>query len=843
IELGEIEARLGAHPAIAEAHVLVDEAGPTKVLVAALRPAGAAPEAEELRRFLGGSLPEYMVPARFAFRESFPTTANGKVDRKALLEALREEVTLRSEAAPAPEGQPRTREEEVLLEIWSRLLAPGGTRPLSVHDNFFELGGDSIVAIQVISQARKAGLKLGTPKSLLQNPTVARLAALAPTSTHLAEAEPPETPAAAEPARAVEEAQTLEGPVPLSPIQASFFELGGPFHHFHQSMLLEVPGNLNPGTLEQALGILVRHHDALRLSFSNLGGGWQQFYGEVQGTEGLLEVQGLDEATPDESVAARVRTRGAEVKAEMDLDRPPLLKALLFKRGKRHPGRLLLVVHHLVVDGVSWHLLLEDLRTVYQALALGETPSLAAKTASFQEWSTFLSRLAASAEIRADLATWERVLAKGERLDLLPQAGAAMGLAGEAGRAEVFLDAETTEALLVHLPASRGCRINDVLLSALARGLAAWSRQEGRGTGDLLVSLESHGREEIPVGRDAPAPDVSGTVGWFTAVFPVRLETQGSALEGLESAGACLRSTPHEGLSYGLLRYLLPQTARRLAALPGPQVSFNYLGRYGELGGDWRYSFEDHGPDQAPERRRSHHLEIDGAVVGGRLGLRLAYSPCFPAASMEGLLEHYRRALLELLGKDLGPRGGKDGEEAPGLSSREPEVAAGAFYLTSLSNEDQAELEQRFPGLEDVYPSSPLQEGLLFQTLLEAQRPVYFVQLSAVLEGPLDTQLLRRAWQEVLERHAVLRSALVAGEKRPLQVVLSRMDLPWEEVELPEAPGDSPDEPLDRWLTTDRQSPLDPARPPVFRLALLRLSPERHALVFSSHHILLDGWS
>jgi aryl carrier-like protein len=384
--------------------------------------------------------------------------------------------------------------EQALAEIWCEVL---GVEQVGVHDNFFHLGGDSILSIQVVSKARQAGFQL-TPKQLFQHPTIAQLAEVAGTTIHI--------PA---------EQGQVSGPVPLIPIQHWFFEqeLAQP-QHFNQALLLESRQGLDAELLETAIGHLLEHHDGLRLRFRRVEDGWQQFHQEAT-DETPLSVIDLRQL-PAEEVAERLEAEATQLQASLSLGQGPLLRAALFELGGGGGERLLLVIHHLVVDGVSWRILLEDLQTAYQQLSRGERVRLPAKTTSFKRWAELLKEYAESESVGQELSYWE---GEGRRQvkDIPVDYEGGHNSETSVSSVTVRLSEEETRILLQEVPEVYHTEINDVLLTALVEAYGKWS-----GEGRLLVDLEGHGREEL--GEEV---DVSRTVGWFTTMYPVRLEIKG----------------------------------------------------------------------------------------------------------------------------------------------------------------------------------------------------------------------------------------------------------------------------------------------------------------------------
>jgi amino acid adenylation domain-containing protein/non-ribosomal peptide synthase protein (TIGR01720 family) len=607
IELGEVEAALRECAGVAQAAVVVRQDAPgVRRLAAYFVARDPAPTPQELRAHLSARLPDFMTPATFTRLEALPMTPNGKVDRSAL---------------PAPEAaageqpayvEPRTAEERTLAGIWQQVL---GLERVGVEDNFFELGGDSILSIQVIARAREAGLQF-TPKQLFQNPTIAKLAALGGGKAVAAEQ------------------GAVEGPVPATPIQRWFLEQDLPeAHHWNQAVLLKVTQPLDEERLRRAVRTLIAHHDALRLRLTDDGL-------RNAAPTGEAPVEWIDASgVPEREQEAFLVRRAAGLQASLNLRTGPLIRVAYFEMGPGRPARLLIVIHHLCVDGVSWRILLEDFQRAYEGLPLP------AKTTSYREWARRLTELAHSERLQQELRYW---------IELNSGAAAALPLDhsdGENTEASVdhvaiSFDPSETEALVRGMPAAFGAEIHEALLSALGAALCEWT-----GSPSVLVDVEGHGRE--PIFDDV---DVSRTVGWFTSLFPVRLGAgrPASVVEMLRAVRDELRQMPNRGLGYGVLRYMDGQgSSRQLRELPQPQVSFNYLGQFDQLlppDAPLKPAGESAGPVHSPQARRSHLLEISGGISGGCLRLDWMYSrEVHERATIERLAGAFGERLRELI--------------------------------------------------------------------------------------------------------------------------------------------------------------------------------------------------
>jgi amino acid adenylation domain-containing protein/non-ribosomal peptide synthase protein (TIGR01720 family) len=817
VEPREIEEALRAHPGVREAVVLAateearEQEASGRLVAYVATGSGAAPAPAELRSFLKERLPDYMVPAAFAFLAALPLTANGKVDRRALAQiAPRIEQAEREAARAAP---PLSQAEEVLVAIWKQVLR---LQDVGVDDNFFGLGGDSILGIQVLALARKAGLRLH-PRQIVEHPTVAGLAAVA---------ERISAPAA--------RPEPVAGRVPLTPIQEWFFARGlvKP-EHYNLTVLLEKRpasdgARLAPRWLRRALLSLAAHHEALRIRFEPPAAerpSWRQFVEPAPRPVPLLEVDLA--ALPADRFRPALETAAARLQEGLDLARPPLLRAALFSAGEGAPDRLLLMAHHLIVDGVSWRILLEDLETAYRQLARGEGIALPHRTSSLRSWAESLVEHARSPSVQAQTAFW---------LDLLRQPVSPLPVDRSAGTDDVrssrvvavALDADETRALLQDVPRAYRTQINDALLTALVEAFAEWT-----GARRLLVDLEGHGRAELAHGLDT-----SRTVGWFTAVYPVLLDLEGITAPGpaLKAVKERLRSIPDQGLGYGLARYLGggEAAAPALGALPAAEVIFNYLGQLDQTVGEdrlFRGAAESAGPSRSSGQARSHLLEISAGVTGGCLRAAWIYSASrHLPPTIERLAASFVGALRRIIAH---------------CRTAEAGYTPSDFPLARLDQEGLDRIAAAVPaGFEDLYPTSPVQQGMLFHTLQAPESGVYVVQLGLLLEADLDLAAFEDAWQQVMDRHAILRTAFVWPDgETPLQVVHARARPAWERHDWR---GLAAPEQRARWaafLAADRRRGFDVAAAPLLRLAMIRLGERRSRFLWSHHHVLLDGWS
>ncbi len=486
------------------------------------------------------------------------------------------------------------------------------------------MGGDSIISIQAIAQANQVGLRL-TPKQIFEHQTIAKLAVVAQTTTSKTELEQ----------------GLVIGSVPLTPIQHSFFaqNISEP-HHWNQSFLLELQQWIDPTLLQQVIQYLLSHHDALRLHFRPEVDGWQSFNAGVDKEIPFTKFDFSNLA--HEQQKAAIEAKATELQASLDLSNSPLLRVALFNLGSHQNSRLLIIIHHLAVDGVSWRILLSDLQTALKQLQQNEAIHLPAKTTSFQQWANHLQKYARIETLHSQLDYW---CSESRKLTSLPvDYMGDLKTVSTSKTLSVFLNQAETIALLQQVPAVYQTQVNDVLLTALTKTFAEWTGEQ-----TLLVNLEGHGREDI-----FSDVDLSRTVGWFTTVFPVllSLENTFNVDDALKAIKEQLRKIPNRGFDYGVLRYLCSDTIETLAAMPPAQVCFNYLGQFDQVLQSSLFTIapESSGITRSPLGNRRYLLEINGFVTGGCLQLDWTYSAeIHKHATVSSLAKNFVQALREII--------------------------------------------------------------------------------------------------------------------------------------------------------------------------------------------------
>jgi amino acid adenylation domain-containing protein/non-ribosomal peptide synthase protein (TIGR01720 family) len=637
IELGEIESALTAHPDVAETAVIApeDENGNKRLAAYVVLRAGATASAEALGAWLSQRLPNYMMPSSIIELAAMPVNVSGKADIAALSSVTANRTREKKEVS----AEPRNEAEATLAEIWKEVLR---IERVGIFDNFFEQGGDSILSLQVVARAREAGLRI-TSRQVFEQQTIAQLASVA---------------------------KDLEGrnglpeaisTFPLTPIQRWFFDQSFvDAHHFNQAVLLELKPSVTPQRLTSALDFLIRKHDALRLQFHRELTDMIATIASVDSIPTAVELVDFRGLPLDEQQSA-IERRSAEFQASLSLECGQITRMVLFRLNDES-ARLLWVIHHLAVDAVSWGILLRDLEVALSTSSNDKRPEPVRPSISFSAWAHGLAQYANSHACEREIDYWLQLRRK--RISPLPldngTANRKEQSRGTAGVIMAELTVEETASLIDGIVTAKQCGMNDVLLTTLVRAFIDWT-----GERQLLVEIESHGRDEI-----LPGIDLSGTVGWFTTVYPVYLtgDERVPALEDLRSIQGQLRSIPCKGFHYGILRYLHQETSvrDRIGSLPQAEVLFNYFGRLDlslpESPLLLRRAHEQPGPMSSPLQRRTHLIEINTWISNHRLTAAWGYHPkLHNPATIERLSSAFAGELRSLIASIELPSAEKDG--------------------------------------------------------------------------------------------------------------------------------------------------------------------------------------
>ncbi|MEU5404189.1 amino acid adenylation domain-containing protein [Streptomyces sp. NPDC005963] len=840
IEPAEVEAVCELYPGIREAVVIsreVPSGGHQLVAYVVHEGDGAVPDdgaggvgdvdvqagasAAELRRFVAARLPDYMVPSAFVTVGRMPLGPTGKLDRSAL---------------PEPEfvgevyRKPRTESEAIIVAAYVDVL---GVERVGIDDDFFAVGGDSLRSIQVVARARARGLKL-TTREIFECRTAARLAEVASDRQDL-------VPALAE------DASGGVGAMPLQPVARQVFEHGGGMNRFAMALALELPAGIDENGLAATLDAVLDRHDLLR---AQLVRGYDPNLevrpaGAVRAADLIRRVpcDGLDEP----SSLQTAKTELDEAAGRLDPEAGTMAQFVWFDTASG-AGRLLLVLHHLVVDGVSWRILMSDLAEAWQHVHSGRSPELPAVGTSARRWALALQDEALTPEREAELPYWQDLLETPT-----PPLGTrafdpAVDVMSTVDTVRVQLPAEVTEAVLTKLPAAFKGTGTDVLLAALGLAVNRWRGAES----PTLVRLEGHGREEGIV----PGADLSRTVGWFTSMYPARIDVRGADLTDVLAGGPAtgtaikqvkeqLRQIPDKGVGYALLRHLNPETAGQLADHRMPQIGFNYLGRISDTDVPEHLRAQGWGP--APwsaelipaldeDQPALSALEVNSLATDTADGPRLQTAFMFPTGALSRERVHELADLwVEVL----------HGMAAHATRSQVGGLTPSDAPLVVVKQDEIEAWETRYGRLTEVWPQSPGQSGIQFQAAMaEDSYDVYHMQLVLHLSGHVDPARMRAAGQAMLERYPNLRAAFgstAVGD--PVQVLPDHVTLPWRHIDVTGQNGADQDAALDTFLAEDRAHRLDPARPPLFRLGLITHGSQQAKLIITAHHTVFDGWS
>ncbi|WP_425430497.1 non-ribosomal peptide synthase/polyketide synthase [Chitinophaga niastensis] len=799
IETGEIENVLLQYEWVSEA-VVVAKPGEHPYLVAYIVPNGVFNK-EGIFTWLQQKLPAYMIPALLQEMDHLPLTINGKIDRKALPEP--------GITADQQYVAPRNETEKVLAGIWISLL---GIEQVSIYDNFFELGGDSIITIQVVSRAKRAGYEFH-PRDLFIYQTISGLASFLKGKKNNT---------------IYGEQGLLTGSSGLLPIQEAYFDAENTGTiHFNQSVLLGIDKRISAPVLSAVIAQLVQHHDALRFVYTAEDGNWTQTYGTA---EGKLEITDLQQVLSDK-LAETITIYGNDYQRSLDITKGGLMKAvLLLTPSYERYNRLLLVIHHLGVDGVSWRILLEDMQLLLQQAGASAADIPEHKTSSYRQWRQALEQYSQRKRLLKQKDYWQQVTQSYFPLRVDKPFTGKVTMA-DTGTYIIRLGSLQTGRLLKEAPLAYHTEINDILLSALALTLSEWNQQS-----DIVIGLEGHGREDI-----MPGIDTSRTIGWFSNMYPVLLQVKAGITKGelLKSTKEQLRKITDKGIGYGVLKYI--NKADFLQGNDPWDVVFNYLGQSDNVVGGTGYLTgvsESPGTTISADFPMRDKLRINSIIQDGELVLQWGYSnKHYEPGTVQHLAETYLSHLEAII--------------LHCINQSQPAFTPSDYGLgAEVSNED---LDRFLDGsqyhfrnrdqIAGLYRLSHLQEGMLFHSLYNKQAGTFIRQLSCDLLN-LDEKAFCKSWEHLLQQHSILRSAFYHNELNiPIQCVYRQVTLPVITLDYSRMDEAAQLEAIKAYEAADRSKGFDFREPPLVRISLIYLGGGHHRLLWTIHHIILDGWS
>lgn len=792
IELGEIENQLLALPEVDAAVVLLrkDRASQAQ-LIGYVEVRGHENDSlltEKIKSYLATQLPEYMIPAMLICIDKMPLTTNGKIDKNSLPHP---DIQLETNKYIAPKNEI----ENNLVNVWSDVLQIPANK-ISTDANFFELGGDSILSIQAVSRAAEVNVRLSV-KLLFDYQTVATLAPKVEQSKvfHIDQFE-------------------MVGEQTLLPIQHFFFENKEGVHHYNHAILLDTPKDFSIEMLRDFCRHLYQRHDCLRMRFHRIQQDWQATYHSF--TETMLE-QSLHRVSLAEQDFCKLSLHADKFHSSLCLQKGPLFSAVLFTNA-RQQSRLLLIVHHLLVDGVSWRIIIEDFERLYLQRKKQQKLSLAGKTHSFQSWGNFLLDLSNSKEIKQEISYWNKIVNRSyaDNSHRIKEAKSYRGTA----ECRFELDTVITDSLLKQAPAAYRTQVNELLLSALLLGYFHWCGQK-----TVRIDLESHGRHEL-----SSDFDLSQTVGWFTSIFPMALETDAMELSQLICyVKETYRTVPNHGLGFGLLKYL--SQSEELEGCENSTILFNYLGQINSNSSKdsaFTIASGDVGQCIDSNRQVSHEISISGMVMDGRLAFRTTYVKSrYSTESIEALSKAFEQAIKNIVHHCLSADAGR--------------LTPSDFPLCRLEQSEIDSWQQDF-AVEDIYPATAMQQGMLYHSILEPS--AYVTQVMLSLGGDTNISAFKQAWQLVIARNSVLRTAFVSSQDGQMQQLIERsVELPWQQDDLSGITEQARQAQIESYRLSDRTLGFNIECAPLIRFKLWQLSDDGYQLLITNHHVLWDGWS
>ncbi|BFH69022.1 hypothetical protein J27TS7_06760 [Paenibacillus dendritiformis] len=746
----------------------------------------------ELKEILSKQLPSYMIPSYFVQIEQIPLTPNGKIDRKAL---------------PVPKGNmksethyvaPRTTIEQALVEVWQNVL---GVRPIGVFDNFYNLGGDSIKSIQVSSRMYQAGYGVEM-RHLLKYPTIAELSMYV------------------QPTTVVSDQGEIVGAVPLTPIQSWFFESNFEDQYFNQAMMLYKEGRFDIALLRNVMTHISKHHDALRSVFAERNNKVEM---NIRGSEeGTLYTLDVFDFQNEEDLANTIEITANTIQSSMNIGEGPMMKLGLFRCA--HGDHLLIVIHHLVIDMVSWRILLEDFATLYGQIENGNAIQVPQKSDSYKLWSKRLSEYAEGSEIKKELMYWEHIEQTVQHK--LPK---------DYENNVVFYDSsdviaiqwseQETASLLKNSNQAYNTEINDLLLTALAIAVHKWT-----GIEEILLSLEGHGRETI-----MPDLDVTRTIGWFTSQYPVLLPLKPNhdLSSHIKTVKEVLRAIPNKGIGYGILRYISNCWDRH--EYLKPEIRFNYLGQFDqdfELSG-LKVSEYSIGSVVSGKTIRMNMLDITGLVQNGRLTFKIDYS-----------LKQYRNETIHQFANWI-----KESLQdiIHHCASKETvELTPSDLTLKGMTTEELTQVIEQtsyIGEIEDLYELTPLQKGMLFHSMKDSHAGAFFEQLSFDLHVQLNVKAWVKSYEALMKTHSILRSNVYQGWKdTPLQIIYKQKACEWLFEDLRSLSFEEREKHLASYMITNKARGFKLEKDTLSRIAIMQTDNHTYRVIWSFHHIIMDGW-
>ncbi|WP_143323894.1 non-ribosomal peptide synthetase, partial [Clostridium sp. BL-8] len=793
IEIGEIENKFLKIEDIKEAVVIAKKDKNENAYLCAYITTERELDVSSIKEELAKELPNYMLPKYIMKIDKLPLTPNGKVDKRALPEIDMSKVAQTEYKAPESET------EKILVEAWKAVLE---IERIGINDNYYELGGDSIKSIQIVSRLHSYGIKLEI-KDLMKYQTIEELSKHVKYSNVKADQ------------------GVIEGEVYHSPIQKWFFDNEFAVeNHFNQAFMFDKNDGIDEQILKKAFIEIMKHHDVLRMIYTKEDNKIKQVNRNIEKVENMftLNVYNLENA---EDYKTEIEALTNKMQEGMDLENGILVKLGLFKTSEG--DHLLIAIHHMIIDGISWRILLEDLENAYGSVESGKVVVLPEKTTSYKVWVEKLNEYANSKEMLREKEYWNNVT-NIEIKELPRDFKKCESTVGDSKNIIINLSKDETERILRGTSTAYNTEINDILLCSLGLTIKEWSKNE-----KILIGLEGHGREEI-----IEDVSINRTLGWFTSTYPVILDMKNSDDIGysIKNTKETLRHIPNKGVGYGILKYLTdPENKKDVCFELNPEIGFNYLGEFSENNAEslFKYSKISIGKTISEENKKLNNIEINGFVVDGELKFIFNYSiKEYKAETIEKLTKLYTKNLLEII---------KHCE-----SIRETEKTPWDYGDRELSIEDLDTILSYKKEIEKIHSLTPMQEGIMYNSRINRDSNAYFEQSIFTVTGPLDIEILNKAFNKLIERYEILRTAFFYENiSEPKQVVLRNRELKicYEDISNLE---ENKEEYLERFKKKDKDKGFDLTNDCLNRLSVIKIDSDIYKIVYSFHHIIMDGW-
>ncbi|WP_168898084.1 non-ribosomal peptide synthetase [Bacillus sp. ISTL8] len=799
VETGEIEKVLLSLPEVNQALVMVDSTSETKVLIAYITVIGEA-LSKEIKVALESKLPNYMIPKFIHVMEELPLMTNGKVDRKAL---PRFESFKNTDFYHPPINETQKK----LVTIWEQVLQ---VEKVGIQDNYFELGGDSILALQIIAKSQEVSIDI-TTRDLFEYQTIKKIDDFLSHKTSRSTVDLLEENG---------EESLIGDIVPFTPIQQWFFEkeLNNP-HHWNQSLLLKVKEDLDITSLDNSIEAITKYHEVFNISFVHEEGKWGQT--EELENRYVLDVMEFDNQSSHDQ--ERKRQVILQAQKSLDIECGPLLKIVYFRNKKNGENQLFITIHHLIVDGVSWRILLEDLQIAYNQIQERKPLKFLPQTTLYKEWSFALQHYAKGEEIRKNIPYWKRMSKVEMRIPVDWEKNEAVNTESSLKKKTARFSKKETEFLLTKVNRTLNAKIQEILISSLMIAMKRWTHGQ-----NIKIDIEGHGREAIRRGIN-----LSRTVGWFTTLFPfsVKLQERSSLLEDVNEIIRAMQSIPDNGIEFGVLKYL-----RGVAFEEHPsEVSFNYLGQINTTFENSIFEIADESvePIRDSAAPRAYLLDVEGAVYNGELSLDWMYSShLHKDETIELLVSEFCSIVREII------KLGMDFEGKLYLPSN--------FNKVNLNETEWKLINQHTATIEDMYPLSPVQEGILFHTLMHPETGIYMEQMAIGIKGEFSIEAFCQAWQHVLDRNSILRANFLwEGFTKPIHIIHQSRKVNVNVLDWTDRAYEFDDlrQNLERINESQRLTGFDLEHDSLIRLTLVKIEKNTYHFIWTYHHLLLDGWS